>query len=321
MRAFFLVNEVAELIPSMTTARMIVAAARAGVESWVAELGGLSVDAGDRPTIRARPAPTSLDALAELRGAPPRALALEATDTLLVRLNPARFGAPQQLEFTLWMLGLLARRGVAVVNSAAALERTATKAFLSELPAALRPAQAVAAAVDDALAAIERLGPEVVIKPARGTRGIGVIGVDARTTNPRPLVELLLDRGAVVIQELLPDAAAGDTRIVLVDGEPLVVDGELVAVRRVPAVGELRSNLHAGGRPEVATLSADVRALLRDLGPHLRAADLRVAGVDVLAGKILEINVWAPGGLGPFERTTGIDAAPALVEAILRGRT
>ena len=319
MRALFLVNQVAELIPSMTTARMVVAAARAGIESWVAELGGLSVDAGGMPTIRARLAPTSLDALGELRGAEARSLAVEASDAVLVRLNPARFGAPQQLEFTLWMLGLLARRGVAVINPAAALERTATKAFLSELPAALRPAQAVAADVDDVLAAIHRLGPEVVIKPARGTRGIGVIAVDARTTNPRPLVELLLDRGAVVVQELLPDAAAGDTRIVLVDGEPLVVEGELVAVRRIPAAGELRSNLHAGGRPAAATLSEGERALLKELGPHLRAAGLRVVGVDVLAGKVLELNVWAPGGLGPFELTTAIDAAPALVEALLKG--
>jgi glutathione synthase len=127
----------------------------------------------------------------------------------------------------------------------------------------------------------------------------------------------LLRGGPIVVQELLPNAAAGDKRIVMVDGEPLRAEGEIVAVRRVPAEGELRSNLHAGGRPEATTLSEAERALVSALGPELNDAGLRVAGVDVLADKVLEINVWAPGGLGPFEKTTGIDAAPTLVAALL----
>ncbi len=317
MRALFLVNEVAELIPSMTTARMAVAASASGVETWIAELGGLGIDDEGRITLRARQAPSSLDALTGLGSRDTESLEVTPTDVLLVRLNPARYGSPAQIELTLWMLDALSHRGVAVINSAASLARTATKAFLSELPKHLRPAQAVAANAEDALAAIARLGPEVVVKPVRGTRGIGVSKIDVRGQDPRPVVGELLVQGPLVVQELLPNASAGDKRIVVVDGAPLEADGQLVAVRRIPAEGELRSNLHAGGRPEATTLTPAETSLLRDLGPHLNDAGLRVAGVDVLADKVLEINVWAPGGLGPFEKTTGIDAAPALVAALL----
>lgn len=317
MRAFFLVNEVSELIPSMTTARMAVAAAASGTETWVAELGGLGIDEGGDVRLRARSAPATLGELSELPRRAGQSLRLQLADVVFVRLNPARFGTARQIEFTLWMLGLAARRGAKVINSAESLERTATKAYLSELPAKLRPAQAVAANVDDALAAIERLGPVVVIKPARGTRGIGVSKLDVNEQDPHPLVTELLEGGPIVVQELLPNAAAGDKRIVMVDGRPLEVEGQLVAVRRVPAEGELRSNLHAGGRPEATTLTEPECALVTSLGEHLNDAGLRVAGVDVLSDKVLEINVWAPGGLGPFEKTTGIDAAPALVEALL----
>lgn len=317
MRAIFLTNEVAELVPKMTTARMVVAAAGLGIETWVAELGALGIDERGEAILRACPAPTTLDALPALSKAARRPLTIETSDVVFVRLNPARFGEPWQIDFTLWMLRLLARRGVTAVNSGESLERTATKAFLSELPAELRPAQAVTADVEDALRAIARLGPEVVLKPARGTRGIGVVLLDARNTSPRPLVELLLERGVVVIQERLVSEDGADKRVVMVDGRPLEVDGRTVAIRRVPAPGEFRSNLHAGAKSELCSLSNEENALLSALGPHLSKAGLRVAGVDILAGKILEINVWAPGGLGPFAELTGIDASTPLLAALL----
>ncbi len=338
-RVVFLVNALSDLRPTMTTTRMLLASTRMGMDTWVSELGALAVsDIGEgdqggqignrgQATVWARPMSDAEVSTAEflegsLARTTPQPLVLEAGDAFIVRLNPARFGHAAHVSFTTWMLGFLERSGIEVINPVQSLERSANKAFLSEMPQAIRPRQAVVASVEAALFAIERIQAgrhkrRVVVKPARGTRGQGVVFVDPEVTDPRPIVELILERGAVVIQEQLPEPERGDIRVMVVDGIVLDVDGQAMAVRRIPAAGELRSNLHTGGRAELAELGDRELAVLAALRPYLVEAGVRLVGVDLLGGKILELNVWAPGGLGPFEQFTGLDASKTLMQVLL----
>jgi glutathione synthase len=315
VRVLILVNDVSDLSPRMTTTHLCAASARLGEETFVVELGGLGIGlAGETLGVARRwPSGSELDALCRQT---PEQLAVEASDVFLVRLNPARYGSPQHVAFTCWMLRRLERAGCRVINSADALELTATKAFLSDLPEDLRPRQAVVANLQAADAALRQLGPHVVVKPVRGSRGADVLFLEPGTDSGS-VIAPLLRQGPVVVQEKLVAESVSDVRVLMVSGQPFLLDDQIVAVRRTAAPGELRANLHLGGRAEVAELDESSRCTLRELSPHLQRAGVQVAGVDLMNGKVLELNVWAPGGVGPFQLLTGKDLATPLLRALL----
>jgi glutathione synthase len=121
----------------------------------------------------------------------------------------------------------------------------------------------------------------------------------------------------VICQAFVPDVAAGDKRILLVDGEPVG------AVNRVPAAGQVRSNLRVGGRAEAVELTPRDRELCATIGPELRRRGLMFVGIDVIGRYLTEINVTSPTGAQQLKRFTGIDATAVMwdrIEAIRAGR-
>jgi glutathione synthase len=110
-----------------------------------------------------------------------------------------------------------------------------------------------------------------------------------------------------MVQAFLPGVAAGDKRILLVNGEPLG------AVNRVPSGGEFRSNLAVGGQPQAADLSDAERAICAELAPALQAEGLFFVGIDVIDGRLSEINVTSPTGIREVERLAGIPLADQTV--------
>ena len=141
-----------------------------------------------------------------------------------------------------------------------------------------------------------------VVKPAHGSHGSGVFIVEPSESNLGAAVDLLLDRGPVVVQPWIPEAVDGDIRLFVVDGKPLMVDGVLGALRRRPARGELRSNVHLGGRPEPVPPTPELLALAERAGPALMAQGARCVGLDCIGDRVVEANVCAPGGLTDMDR-------------------
>jgi glutathione synthase len=115
----------------------------------------------------------------------------------------------------------------------------------------------------------------------------------------------------VMAQAFLPGVSAGDKRILLVDGEPLG------AVNRVPTGGEFRSNLAVGGAPEAAELTAVERQICQVLAPALRAEGLFFVGIDVIDGRLSEINVTSPTGVREVERLGGIPLADQTIARLV----
>jgi glutathione synthase len=114
----------------------------------------------------------------------------------------------------------------------------------------------------------------------------------------------------VMVQAFLPGVRAGDKRILLVNGEPLG------AVNRVPSGGEggeFRSNLAVGGQPQATELSEVERAICAELAPALQAEGLFFVGIDVIDGRLSEINVTSPTGIREVERLGGIPLADQTV--------
>jgi glutathione synthase len=158
---------------------------------------------------------------------------------------------------------------------------------------------------------------DMVLKPLYGGGGSGVVRLKPDDPNLDALLELhaMIGREQVIAQKFIPAVSKGDKRILLVDGEPVG------AINRVPADGQVRSNLARGGRAEAVELTARDREICRVIGPELRARGLLFVGIDVIGDYLTEINVTSPTGAQQLSRFGGANAAAALWDRIeaLRG--
>ena len=153
---------------------------------------------------------------------------------------------------------------------------------------------------------------DIILKPLYGNGGAGVFRLTDSDRNLNSLHELFtgINREPLIAQKFLPDVAAGDKRIILVDGHAVG------AINRVPAVGETRSNLHVGGRAEKIGLTAREHEICAAIGPRLRDMGQVFVGIDVIGGYLTEINVTSPTGIQELERFDGINVAARIWGAI-----
>jgi glutathione synthase len=154
---------------------------------------------------------------------------------------------------------------------------------------------------------------DIVVKPLYGNAGSAVFKIGADGSNLAALTELFGEvwREPFMVQAFLKEVAAGDKRIVLVDG---IVAG---AINRLPGKGEIRSNLAAGGRAEASVLTLEEQEICEVLGPELKARGLLFVGIDVIGGKWLtEINVTSPTGIVAIDAYNSTDTGAMIWDAI-----
>ena len=155
---------------------------------------------------------------------------------------------------------------------------------------------------------------EIVLKPLHGNAGAAVFRIGEDGRNLKALAELFLETWPepFIAQAFLPAVTQGDRRIILVDGE---VAG---AINRVPAQGEIRSNLAAGGRAEAVELDDREREICAALAPELKRRALLFVGIDVIGGMLTEINVTSPTGIVALDAFNGTDTPALIWQAIER---
>ncbi len=197
-----------------------------------------------------------------------------------------------------------------VVNNPAEVRSAPEKLFVTSFPG-LQPPTLI---TSDAEAIEDFRGRHgaLVIKPLYGGAGCGVVRLDADDPNLEALLELhaLIGREPVVAQKFIPAVAAGDKRILLVNGEPIG------AINRIPAAGQVRSNLAKGGRAEAVELTRRDREICETIGLELKDRGLLFVGVDVIGEYLTEINVTSPTGAQQLKRFGGADAAASLWDRI-----
>ena len=103
----------------------------------------------------------------------------------------------------------------------------------------------------------------------------------------------------MIIQEYLHEEGKGDVRILLLNGEILG------AMRRIPRDGEFRANIHAGGRAEKHDVTEGEQEICQRIKEKLIADGLFFVGIDLIAGKLVEINCISPGGIPRINRLNG----------------
>lgn len=197
-----------------------------------------------------------------------------------------------------------------VVNNPAEVRNAPEKLFVTEFPD-LMPPTMITRREDEVKAFREKYG-DIIVKPLYGNGGAGVFHVKPDDPNLSSLMEMFLEATLepVMVQKFLPEVVQGDKRIILVDGEPVG------AINRVPAEGEIRSNMVVGGRAEKSDLAPREQEICDRLAPELKKRGLIFVGIDVIGDWLTEINVTSPTGLQAVNRFDGVSLEANIWDAI-----
>jgi RimK family alpha-L-glutamate ligase len=233
---------------------------------------------------------------------------LGACAAVLARIIPA--GSLEQIVFRVDALHTLEERGIPVVNSPRAIERTVDKLWTTALleQAGLRvPETAVCESADAALAAFRALG-DVIVKPLFGSMGLGMVRVTDEEMAFRVFRTLETLRGVYYVQRTI-DHGGCDVRA-------FVVGGRVIGAIERSAPG-WKTNLARGGRARAVTLSPERSELALTAA---RAVGADYAGVDLLPARdgtvyVVEVN-GIPGWRG-LQEATSLDVAAAIVELLI----
>ena len=143
---------------------------------------------------------------------------------------------------------------------------------------------------------------EIIIKPLYGNGGKQIFYIEPENQNFPALIEMFFENSnePIIVQRYLPEVKKGDCRVILIDGE---IGG---AINRIPQSGDIRSNLHVGGKPEKKKLNNKELLICEALGNELKSRGLILVGIDIIGGYLTEINVTSPTGIqeiSKFENT------------------
>ena len=156
---------------------------------------------------------------------------------------------------------------------------------------------------------------EIVIKPLGECSGRGVEKLSAKHPALEQRLKTIMGEGGSSLyrtaQAFLPAIYKGDKRVFLVDGECLGI------VNRIPADGSFMGNIHQGAKCEAATLSDHEKEIVQALAAFLKSHGVFMAGIDLIGGKITEINLTSPSAVRQINEVSGIQIQKRIVEKIL----
>ncbi len=146
---------------------------------------------------------------------------------------------------------------------------------------------------------------DVVIKPLYGNGGAGVFKIGKNDPNLNSLIELFhnISREPIIMQKYLPEVISGDKRVILVDGSPVG------AINRIPVQGEIRSNMHVGGRPARVELTQRDLEICKRIGPLMKEKGQVLVGLDIIGEMLTEINLTSPTGIQELEKFENFNVA------------
>jgi glutathione synthase len=268
----------------------------------------LELDHG-RLSARVSPSRWQRDPLNPVELGPPEHVNLHDVDAVFVRTDPP---FDNNYLWTTLMLDAI-KRDTLVVNDPHGLRQANEKIYACYFPE-LMPRTIITSHKRRLQEFVREVGGQAVIKPLDGRGGEGVMVMREGDPNVNAIIELTTANGrrAAMAQVFMPEVKVGDKRILLLDGEPLG------AILRVPASDEVRSNLRVGGRAVKSDLDAADRKIVETIGPRLRQDGLYFVGIDVIGGKLTEVNVTSPTGIQSLNTLDGQNHSATVIDWVER---
>lgn len=292
-----------------STLAMLLAAQARGWQLFYMEMNDLAMRDGVAQASM-RPLTVFADAGHWYELGEPQQAPLHHLDTILMRKDP-----PFDMEYiyATYLLEQAERCGTLVVNRPQSLRDANEKVFTARFPQCTPPTLISRQAA--LLRAFIAEHDEVILKPLEGMGGASIFKVSRNDPNTSVIIETLTTHGSryAMAQRFIPEISAGDKRILLIDGEPVPF-----ALARVPAKGELRGNLAAGGHGIGVELSARDRWICEQVAPTLRDMGLIFVGIDVIGDYLTEVNVTSPTCIRELDKQYSLDIGGQLMEAITR---
>jgi glutathione synthase len=235
-------------------------------------------------------------------------IALGDLDVILMRQDP-----PVDREFLMatYILSAAEEQGALVVNPPATLRDCNEKLFATQFEDLTPPL--IVTCSPARLRAFYAEHKDVIMKPIDGMGGSSIFRIKENDGNLGVIIETLTEHGTrqAMAQKFVPDIKQGDKRILMIEGEPVPY-----ALARIPAAGENRGNLAAGGRGEGRELTDRDREICARVAPVIKAKGLMFVGLDVIGDYLTEINVTSPTCIRELDAAFGIDISAMLMDAI-----
>jgi len=325
MRIGFVLNDLLhEALPS-TTLHMAMTATDMGHEVWLMGVGDFSYDADEHVHARARSVPAanygaSEDYYRSLCSAQAKSerITVDDLDVLMLRNDPAADYQCSWAQHASVVFGRTAmRHGVIVCNDPNGLSKAVNKMYFQYFPESVRLQSIISRNREDILHFYHQHAKRIILKPLMGSAGRNVFLVQPEdAANLNQMIDAILRDGYVIAEEFSPRAITGDTRMLLVNGRPLAVDGKYAAFERSRSGEDIRSNLHAGGVPKPVMVTDEMLELAEMVRPKLVQDGIFFAGIDIVGDKLLEVNVFSPGGLKNSEMFAKVNFTAAVIEAL-----
>lgn len=233
---------------------------------------------------------------------------LNTLDIILIRQDPP---FTNDYLYSTHILELAEAEGVLVVNKPQSLRDANEKLFASWFPQCIPPTVVTANA--DKLRAFISDHQDTILKPLDAMGGTSIFRVKYDDPNISVIIETMTDHGKhhIMAQTYLPEIKAGDKRILLINGEPLDY-----TLARIPAEGETRGNIAAGGTGVGMPITDRERWLCEQIKPTLKAKGLYFVGLDVIGDYITEINVTSPTCIRELDTQFHLNIAGTLFDSL-----
>ncbi|MBI3561764.1 MAG: glutathione synthase [Gammaproteobacteria bacterium] len=238
----------------------------------------------------------------------PQRQPLAELQVILLRTDPP---VDMNYLYTTHLLELAQSRGCLVVNRPQSLRDANEKLFILQFPECIPPT--LVSSQPELLREFLSAQHDIILKPLDAMGGRSIFRLTRTDPNLNVVLETMtqLATRPIMAQRYLPEVRAGDKRILLIDGEPIPY-----ALARIPAVGETRANLAAGGQGKGVELSARDRWICAQVSPQLKTKGLLFVGLDVIGDYLTEINVTSPTCIRELDHGYGLNISGTLMDAI-----
>ncbi len=326
MKIGFLVNDIATEKPAYTTTRMAMEATIRGHEVWLISASDFtySLDESIRAWALAPPRRkyrSTSALLASVQGgkAKPATISIEELDVLMLRSDPA-----EETGYRSWaksagiIFGRVAQRsGLIVLNDPDGLAEAMDKMYVHQLPSSIRPRGIITRSSSDIKAFVKEMGGQAILKGLQGTASQVVFRVtQSNRANLNQMIEAITHDDYVIAEEYLEETEKGSTRLFLMNGEPLRYRGKYAAFNWVRTGDDLRSNIHTLGSTAPVKVTDAHLEIAESIRPRMVQDGMFLAGLHIVGNKLLDIDVFSPGGLGVAQNYEKVNFTSAVIQAL-----